>query len=148
MKVQKKNFLRFFCDFFFPDATTSNFIFKFLKQLFLDFIWVARFMINNVKIKPNNCFFISKNWKIAHGGVSFLYTANTLFTKLAWILAIITMTAVGAVFLIKNTLAYSESKLITTIESSAANLSVSNVWFKKKLWQSTVLYHYCGLWIF
>ena len=61
-------------------------------------------------------------------GVSFLYTANTLFTKLAWILAIITMTAVGAVFLIKNTLAYSESKLITTIESSAANLSVvSNV---------------------
>ena len=60
-------------------------------------------------------------------GVSFLYTANTLFTKLAWILAIITMTAVGAVFLIKNTLAYSESKLITTIESSAANLSVTNV---------------------
>ena len=60
-------------------------------------------------------------------GVSFLYTANTLFTKLVWILAIIAMTVVGAVFLIKNTLAYSESKLITTIESSAANLSVSNV---------------------
>ena len=60
-------------------------------------------------------------------GVTFLYTANTLLTRLVWILAIIAMTAVGAVFLNKNNLAYRESKLITTIESSAANLSVSNV---------------------
>ena len=49
---------------FFPDAKTFNFYFKFLKQLFLAFIWVARFVINNVKIKPNNCFFISKKWKL------------------------------------------------------------------------------------
>ena len=58
-------------------------------------------------------------------GVSFLYTANTLFTKLVWILAIIAMTVVGAVFLIENTVAYNNSKLVTTIESSTANLSVS-----------------------
>ena len=58
-------------------------------------------------------------------GVSFLYTANTLFTKLVWILAIIAMTVVGAVFLMKNTVAYNKSKLVTTIESSTANLSVS-----------------------
>ena len=49
--------------FFFRDAKTSNFYFKFLKQLFLAFIWVARFVINKIKMKPNNCFFISKNWK-------------------------------------------------------------------------------------
>ena len=58
-------------------------------------------------------------------GVGFLYNANTLFTKLVWILAIIAMTVVGAVFLMENTVAYNKSKLVTTIESSTANLSVS-----------------------
>ena len=52
-------------------------------------------------------------------GVGFLYTANTLFTKLVWILAIIAMIVVGAVFLVNNTVAYNKSKLITTIESSS-----------------------------
>ena len=58
-------------------------------------------------------------------GVGFLYTANTLFTKLVWIIAIIAMTVVGAVFLSQNTMAYNNSKLVTTIESSIADLSVS-----------------------
>ena len=48
---------------FFPDANFSNLYFKFLKQLFLTFIWVARFVMNNVKRKPNNCFFHFKKNK-------------------------------------------------------------------------------------
>ena len=47
MKIQKKIFFVIF----FLDAKTSNFYFNFLKQLLLAFIWVARFVINNVKIK-------------------------------------------------------------------------------------------------
>ena len=59
-------------------------------------------------------------------GFSFLSMANGVFTKLVWILAIISMTVVGAVLLLKNTDDFMNSRLETNIESSTATLSVSN----------------------
>ena len=59
-------------------------------------------------------------------GFSFLSMANGVFTKLVWILAIISMTVVGAVLLLKNTNDFMNSRLVTNIESSTAPLSVSN----------------------
>ena len=81
--------------------------------------------MHSFKIKTENSLIKDFCESTSLHGVSFLYTANTLFTKLVWILAIIAMTVVGAVFLMKNTVAYNKSKLVTTIESSTASLSVS-----------------------
>ena len=58
-------------------------------------------------------------------GFSFLSLANGAYTKLVWILAIISMTVVGATLLLKHTHDYMNSGLVTNIESSTATLSVS-----------------------
>ena len=58
-------------------------------------------------------------------GFSFLNKANTIAVKLVWISAIIGMMGVGTQFLVNNTSAYINSRLVTNIESSTANLSVS-----------------------
>ena len=58
-------------------------------------------------------------------GFSFLNKANYTAVKLIWISAIIGMMGVGTVFLVNNTEAYMNSRLVTNIESSTANLSVS-----------------------
>ena len=57
-------------------------------------------------------------------GFSFLSMANSVHTKLVWILAIISMTVVGAVFLMRHTNDFMNSRLVTNIESSTATLSV------------------------
>ena len=46
--------------------------------------------------------------------------------KLAWIFMILVMSGLGFSFLASNTKAYFKARLVTTIESSTADLSVSN----------------------
>ena len=58
-------------------------------------------------------------------GIGFLYQASTITRRLFWITAIIGLQAVGTYFLIVNTESYINSRLVTNIESSTANLSVS-----------------------
>ena len=58
-------------------------------------------------------------------GFSFLYKSSKITVKMIWILAIISVIGVGVFFLIGNTKAYIQSRLVTNIESSTANLSVS-----------------------
>ena len=58
-------------------------------------------------------------------GFSFFNKANNTAVKFIWIIAIIGMMGVATVFLINNTDAYMKSRLVTNIESSTANLSVS-----------------------
>ena len=58
-------------------------------------------------------------------GFSFLSKANTVAVKLIWILALISVMGVGMFFLIENTQTYINSRLVTNIESSTSNLSVS-----------------------
>ena len=60
-------------------------------------------------------------------GFSFLNKANTIAVKLIWIFAIIVMMGVGTQFIVNNTDAYINSRLVTNIESSTANLSVSTM---------------------
>ena len=58
-------------------------------------------------------------------GFAFLNNANSIAVKLVWVFAIIAMMGVGTQFLVNNTEAYLNSRLVTNIESSTANLSVS-----------------------
>ena len=50
-------------------------------------------------------------------GFSFLNKANSIAVKLVWIFAIIAMMGVGTQFLVNNTDAYINSRLVTNIES-------------------------------
>ena len=58
-------------------------------------------------------------------GYSYLYIANSTVMKSVWTLVIIGMSGVGIAFLVINTDAYVRSRLVTNIESSTADLSVS-----------------------
>jgi hypothetical protein len=58
-------------------------------------------------------------------GYSYLYIANSTVMKSIWTLAIIGMSGVGIAFLVINTDAFVRSRLVTNIESSTADLSVS-----------------------
>ena len=58
-------------------------------------------------------------------GYNHLYIADSLIIRLFWILAIIAMTGVSIGFLVINTDEYVNSRLVTNVESYAANLSVS-----------------------
>ena len=58
-------------------------------------------------------------------GFSFMYNANTIAEKLIWIFAIVAMMGVITFFVVDNTDAYLKSRIVTNIESSAANLDVS-----------------------
>ena len=58
-------------------------------------------------------------------GFSFMYKAKNITVKMIWIIAIISVIGIGVFFLIGNTEAYIQSRLVTNIESSTANLSVS-----------------------
>ena len=59
-------------------------------------------------------------------GYSYLYTTQTSGMKLAWMFMILVMSGLGFSFLASNTKAYFKARLVTTIESSTADLSVSN----------------------
>ena len=58
-------------------------------------------------------------------GYSYLYIANSTVMKSIWTLVIIGMSGVGISFLVINTNAFVRSRLVTNIESSTADLSVS-----------------------
>ena len=89
-------------------------------------------MLNNGKLKHNR---MSKGQmgKILKDfcestslhGYSYLYTTETIEMKLIWIFMILIMTGLGFVFVTSNTKAYFKARLVTNIESSTADLSVS-----------------------
>ena len=62
-------------------------------------------------------------------GYSYLYIANSTVMKSIWTLVIIGMSGVGIAFLVINTNAFVRSRLVTNIESSTADLSVSDLRF-------------------
>ena len=59
-------------------------------------------------------------------GYSYLNIANSTVSKLIWTLIILAMTGLGSYFFVKNTNDYINARLVTNIETSSANLSVSN----------------------
>ena len=63
-------------------------------------------------------------------GYSYLYIAQSKFLKVFWVMVLITMTSLGIVFLVDNTMDYIEADVVTTIKSFTANLSVSTIILK------------------
>ena len=59
-------------------------------------------------------------------GYPYLYIANSLILKILWVIVIVAATFLGIVFLVSNTNDYLEARIVTTIESSSASLSVSS----------------------
>ena len=57
-------------------------------------------------------------------GYLYLKQASSWPLKIVWVLIIILMTSVGFVFVGLNTQQYMESRLLTSIDSSTASLSV------------------------
>ena len=58
-------------------------------------------------------------------GYSNLYNADSICTKFLWMLVISSTTAGGIFLFIKNTNDYITARIVTDIETSSANLSVS-----------------------
>ena len=58
-------------------------------------------------------------------GYNHLYIIDSFIIKIFWIIAIIAMTGVSIGFLVDNTNEYVNSRLVTNVESYAADLSVS-----------------------
>ena len=59
-------------------------------------------------------------------GYGYLQSANSLTLKFIWILVILIMTGLGVTFVAINTDEYFKARIITNIESSTADLSVSD----------------------
>ena len=57
-------------------------------------------------------------------GYSYLYIADSIISKLIWLIVILAMTALGIYLFVMNTDAYIKARLVTNIETSSANLSV------------------------
>ena len=68
-------------------------------------------------------------------GYSYLNNFSSLWLKLFWIFVILSMTGLGIAFLVSNTNQYFEARLVTNIESSSADLSVSII-ISDKAWTS------------
>ena len=58
-------------------------------------------------------------------GYSYLYIAQSKLLMIFWVIVLITMTSLGVIFLVDNTMDYIEADVVTTIKSFTANLSVS-----------------------
>ena len=58
-------------------------------------------------------------------GYGYLQSANSMTLKFIWILVILIMTGLGVTFVAINTDEYFKARIITNIESSTADLSVS-----------------------
>ena len=59
-------------------------------------------------------------------GYGYLQSANSMTLKFIWILVILVMTGLGVTFVAINTDEYVKARIITNIESSTADLSVSD----------------------
>ena len=87
--------------------------------------------VRNKKIKRNesarqmanilNDFFVATSLH----GYGYLHSVNSMALKVIWILVIVMMTGLGVMFVAINTEKYFKARIITNIESSTANLSVS-----------------------
>ena len=62
-------------------------------------------------------------------GYGYLQIANSMTLKFIWILAILIMTGLGVTFVAINTDEYFKARIITNIESSTADLSVSDFFY-------------------
>ena len=62
-------------------------------------------------------------------GYGYLHSVNSMALKVIWALVIVMMTGLGVMFVAINTQKYFEARIITNIESSTANLSVSEFKF-------------------
>ena len=62
-------------------------------------------------------------------GYGYLHSVNSMALKVVWALVIVIMTGLGVMFVAINTEKYFEARIITNIESSTANLSVSEFKF-------------------
>ena len=60
-------------------------------------------------------------------GYNYLHMTASITLKIFWIIVIITMTVAGMVLLVRNTLVYMQSSIVTNIESTSGNLTVSSV---------------------
>ena len=60
-------------------------------------------------------------------GYGYLHSVNSMALKVVWALVIVIMTGLGVMFVAINTEKYFEARIITNIESSTANLSVSDL---------------------
>ena len=73
-------------------------------------------------------------------GYGYLHSVNSMALKVVWALVIVIMTGLGVMFVAINTEKYFEARIITNIESSTANLSVSELKFlislMAKMWIS------------
>ena len=64
-------------------------------------------------------------------GYSYLIIAESLVLKLLWLVVILGMTGLGIQFLVTHTQEYLKGRILTTVESYSAPLSVS--WLELKL---------------
>ena len=60
-------------------------------------------------------------------GYNYLHMTTSITLKIFWIIIITAMTVLGIVFLAKNTRDYLRSSIVTNIESTSGNLTVSNI---------------------
>ena len=60
-------------------------------------------------------------------GYNYLYMTTCITVKVFWFVIIATMTVIGIVFLVRNTTAYLKSSIVTNIESTSGQLTVSTV---------------------
>ena len=58
-------------------------------------------------------------------GYNYLHMTTSITLKIFWIIVIIAMTVTGIAFLVKNTKDYLKSSIVTNIESTSGNLTVS-----------------------
>ena len=58
-------------------------------------------------------------------GYSYLYIVDSFLSKLLWMFAILFTTAIGIFLFVRNTSEYIKSGIVTNIDTSSANLSVS-----------------------
>ena len=58
-------------------------------------------------------------------GYNYLHMTASIALKIFWIIVITIMTVAGMVLLVRNTLVYMKSSIVTNIESTSGNLTVS-----------------------
>ena len=60
-------------------------------------------------------------------GYGYLYSVDSIFLKIGWIFVILGMTGLGIFSFVIYTKEYLDSKILTTIETSSASLSVREI---------------------
>ena len=58
-------------------------------------------------------------------GYSYLFITDSIVSKIIWVIVIVTMTGLGIGFLVSNTNDYLDSRIVTDMQSSSKDLSVS-----------------------